>query len=123
MVNRRGFLGMLGAAIAGATLDPEFAVWRPGAKLISIPKPSIQPIPPNAYDLITRALRLSGALSTDQTISQDDYNFGMHKLNAMLDRWGGETHDLMTLRLACEMMPAYGLSRELRERALFPRPV
>jgi hypothetical protein len=34
-MNRRAFL----AAIAGLTLDPERLLWRPGAKLISIPKP------------------------------------------------------------------------------------
>ncbi len=38
-MNRRGFLGILGAAIAGATLDPERLLWEPGKKLISIPKP------------------------------------------------------------------------------------
>lgn len=36
-LNRRGFLGALGAAIAGATLDPERALWVPGRKLISVP--------------------------------------------------------------------------------------
>jgi hypothetical protein len=35
-MNRRGFLSML----AGATLDPERLLWRPGAKLISIPEPT-----------------------------------------------------------------------------------
>ncbi len=35
--SRRGFLGFLGAAIAGATLDPERLLWEPGKKLISIP--------------------------------------------------------------------------------------
>ncbi len=40
-MNRRGFLGMWGAAIAGATLDPEELLWVPGKKLISIPKPAV----------------------------------------------------------------------------------
>jgi hypothetical protein len=31
-VNRRGFLGLLGAAVAGATFDPELALWVPGRK-------------------------------------------------------------------------------------------
>jgi hypothetical protein len=35
-MTRRGFLGAL---LAGAVLDPERALWRPGAKLISIPSP------------------------------------------------------------------------------------
>lgn len=37
-MNRRGFLGMLGAALAGSTVDPEKLLWVPGAKTISIPK-------------------------------------------------------------------------------------
>lgn len=37
-MNRRGFLGVLGAAVVGATLDPERALWEPGKRLISIPK-------------------------------------------------------------------------------------
>src|SRR4051812_10653201 len=36
MMNRRGFLSGLLAAAAGATLDPEQALWKPG-KLISVP--------------------------------------------------------------------------------------
>lgn len=42
-MNRRGFLSFLGAAVAGATLDPERLLWVPGAKLISISKPRITP--------------------------------------------------------------------------------
>ncbi len=37
MIGRRGFLGMLAAAVTGAALDPERLLWAPG-KLISIPK-------------------------------------------------------------------------------------
>lgn len=37
MLNRRGFLGSMVAAFA---LDPERALWVPGAKTISIPKTS-----------------------------------------------------------------------------------
>jgi len=36
-LNRRGFLGVLATVAAGATLDPERALWVPGAKLISVP--------------------------------------------------------------------------------------
>lgn len=43
MLNRRGFLGLLAGAAAGATLDPERLLWVPGKKLISIPKPK-QPL-------------------------------------------------------------------------------
>jgi hypothetical protein len=37
-MNRRGFLLSM---LASATLDPERLLWRPGEKLISIPKPAI----------------------------------------------------------------------------------
>lgn len=40
MQTRRGFLGLLAAGLA---LDPERLLWRPGAKLISVPAP---PRPP-----------------------------------------------------------------------------
>lgn len=36
-LGRRAFLAML----AGAALDPERLLWRPGAKLISIPRPPL----------------------------------------------------------------------------------
>lgn len=36
-MNRRGFLGAIGAALAAATLDPERALWIPGAKTFSLP--------------------------------------------------------------------------------------
>ena len=36
-VNRRGFLAALLGTGAAMTLDPERLLWRPGAKLISIP--------------------------------------------------------------------------------------
>lgn len=36
MISRRGLFGILGAALASATLDPERLLWKPG-KLISIP--------------------------------------------------------------------------------------
>ncbi len=38
-MNRRGFLGMLGAAIAGAAYDPDLALWVPGKKKIFIRPP------------------------------------------------------------------------------------
>jgi hypothetical protein len=38
--SRRGFLAVLGAAAgAAAVVDPERALWRPGARLISVPRP------------------------------------------------------------------------------------
>jgi hypothetical protein len=41
-MNRRGFFGAIAGIVAGATLDPERLLWRPGAKLISIPAPTNQ---------------------------------------------------------------------------------
>ncbi len=38
-MNRRGFLGSLAGFAAACTLDPERALWAPGAKTISVPKP------------------------------------------------------------------------------------
>jgi hypothetical protein len=38
-MNRRGFLGSLAGFAAALTLEPEKALWVPGQKLISIPKP------------------------------------------------------------------------------------
>lgn len=40
-MNRRGFLGSLAAAAAALTLDPEMLLWKPGAKTIFIPSPSL----------------------------------------------------------------------------------
>lgn len=41
-MNRRGFIGAIGAALAGSMLDPERLLWVPGAKTISIPKPNVE---------------------------------------------------------------------------------
>lgn len=37
-MNRRGFLGALTAAVTGEVLDPDKLLWRPRAKLISVPR-------------------------------------------------------------------------------------
>lgn len=50
MVNRRGFLQAIGAALAGAVIDPERALWIPCRKLISIPKPTIQTMTIEEFD-------------------------------------------------------------------------
>ncbi len=43
MIDRRGFLGALGAFAAGAVLDPERLLWVPGRKTIFVPaKPIVQ---------------------------------------------------------------------------------
>ncbi len=38
-MNRRGFFGLLAGIAATAFLDPEKLLWKPGARLISIPNP------------------------------------------------------------------------------------
>lgn len=38
MIGRRGFLGSIAGLLAASTLDPERALWVPGAKTISIPE-------------------------------------------------------------------------------------
>lgn len=40
-MNRRGFLGALAAGAAAFAIDPERALWVPGAKTISIPRPRV----------------------------------------------------------------------------------
>ncbi len=45
-MNRRGFLSSLIAGAAALSLDPDCALWVPGKKLISIPKP--QPVSDDA---------------------------------------------------------------------------
>ena len=40
-MTRRGLFGILGAAVAAATLDPDRLLWVPGKKLISIPAPRV----------------------------------------------------------------------------------
>lgn len=47
-MNRRGFLAAL---LGGAVLDPERLLWRPGAKLISIPSVS-EDIGYNVFNVI-----------------------------------------------------------------------
>lgn len=41
MTTRRGFLSLLGASIATASLDPDRLLWVPGQKTISIPAQSV----------------------------------------------------------------------------------
>ena len=36
-MRRRGFLGLISAALAGAVLDPEKLLWEPGKTIYSIP--------------------------------------------------------------------------------------
>ncbi len=49
-MNRRLFLSSLAAFAGAAVLDPEKLLWRPGAKLISIPAPPPLAFHPLAFD-------------------------------------------------------------------------
>lgn len=51
-MNRRGFIGSIGAALAGTVLDPERLLWVPGQKVISIPKPSVFITPHQLSEMI-----------------------------------------------------------------------
>lgn len=55
MTSRRQFFGILGAALAGATLDPERLLWRPGAKTIFLPE--VQSVRDPATGLAVRFVR------------------------------------------------------------------
>jgi len=63
-MNRRGFLRALGIGATVLALDPEKALWTPGKKLISIPKPA--PLTQQqVYDLVAQRIldatwRMSG---------------------------------------------------------------
>lgn len=50
MVNRRSFIGALGALAATMVLDPDRALWVQGAKTISIPAPGVT-WPDNMYSV------------------------------------------------------------------------
>ncbi len=91
MIGRRGFLGIIAAAITGATVDPERLLWVPGKKLISIPKPVV--VSRTALDIINTALRMSG-VAPNRILSKADTEFSLAALNRMLDSWN------------CEDMPA-----------------
>jgi hypothetical protein len=43
-MNRRSFLQILASAAAGAVVDPELLLWKPGAKTIFLPTPSGTPL-------------------------------------------------------------------------------
>jgi hypothetical protein len=70
-MTRRGFLASLGA---GATLDPERALWVPGAKLISVPRARVFLGPPFTPGLSIRHVRTITIdwSSGEQVESRDD---------------------------------------------------
>lgn len=69
-MNRRSFLkaitGGLAATAALATVDPEFLLWRPGAKSIFIPEPP-QPLAfhPDVFSIVTADLKVGDVFTID----------------------------------------------------------
>jgi hypothetical protein len=76
-VNRRGFLALL----AGAVLDPERLLWRPGARLISIPAPAPAPARIQVCEILTPEVISSEVLRMIQAhlIDMSRINFHFHR--------------------------------------------
>lgn len=80
-MERRGFLKLFGATVATAAgvmvLDPEAALWRPGAKLISIPpapRTTLGCAPYGQTILVRSAVRfiaLDGLVYTPESLLED----------------------------------------------------
>lgn len=72
-IGRRGFLGILAAAVAGAAFDPERLMWVPGQKTIFIPPPP-EVISAEALQIemsrLYRALTLDMFKQTGKQVSQ-----------------------------------------------------
>lgn len=106
MTSRRGFLGALAAAIAGPmVIDPEKLLWRPGAKLISIPKP----VPSlTAERIIHDAYRNLGLIEDGGALHAADLEFALQRLNKILDNWNSSP--LLPYQLAKDIQPFYAIS-------------
>lgn len=96
MITRRGFLASLGAAIAAATLAPEKLLWRPGAKLISIPRPSPAPFMfrADAYARFMRVGMWREAYGFGTLLTVDDVNPEMAILPRVGDHFQVPTRPL-----------------------------
>lgn len=67
-MNRRGFLGVLSAAFAGAVLDPERLLWVPRQKTIFVMPPIVQPrgVNPNLGQMVAEEwMRIIGSAPLD----------------------------------------------------------
>lgn len=115
-MTRRGLFSFIGAAAATATLDPERLLWQPGAKLISIPAPTVRvvtlwpvPVEPGSYpighiftEIITRveferryprgsaANIIKAAMDTMPEPTPETMDRAIYDINTMLDRWTRE---------------------------------
>lgn len=100
-MNRRGFLSFLGAAVAGATLDPERLLFVPGRKLISIPAPSLSNLDfEYMAELYIRPAVVRWADDIDQYVlgrssewvptPELSVDQAFREMNVLIDRWGQE---------------------------------
>ena len=87
MFDRRNFLKLVGAGLAGAALDPDRLLWRPGAKTISIP-PAPKIVAPEGISI--RILRAYD-LFTDRYHTRMDAFFGAVPLDEIADHVYVET--------------------------------
>lgn len=79
-MNRRGFLSTLAAGFA---IDPEKLLWRPGAKIISIPRPSINHRSLRAGDSLSIAFDAGMESISRVTVLLQD------KAGVIWDLWSG----------------------------------
>lgn len=87
-MNRRGFLGSLATAAAALVLDPERALWVPGAKKIFIPSPKPVERIPVGVDLRNGMLVFSDQVTLTESSAailgtgpfrDDEYRFAYDK--------------------------------------------
>jgi len=86
-VTRRGFLQVLGAAtaaVAAFEVDPEFLLWRPGAKTIFLPPPKALVVPETT---IVTAQDMTAALEEGLVVLYPDGT--RHTISGKLDVYGG----------------------------------
>lgn len=105
MMDRRAFFGSLTAMIAGATLDPERLLWRPGAKLYSIPEPQIG----SAMKLIQRALIEVRLTPQPLTKAQIDQAYG--EMNDLILSWSQEEYFSPNIQHPTSAFKGYNCSK------------
>lgn len=77
-MNRRFFLASLAASVASAALDPERALWIPGKKLISIPKPSVHRV----HHLVD-----AGSITFEEIWVRKEGRGLLFRGNALIESW------------------------------------
>ena len=79
-MNRCGFLGLFGGAVAALTLDPEKELWVPGKKLISIPAL------PRIFDPSKAILAAVAAITEQQQFIINSFGGQIYDIDAILAR-------------------------------------